>query len=119
MTKQDLGTKGENLAAQYLAKKGYTILETNWHCRQGEIDIVARNGETYVFCEVKTRHSNNVQDALAAITPGKREKFIKAVYYYLNENELDDILWRIDAIGIALPAQGKVMIEHVEDALDW
>ena len=119
MSKQDLGNKGENLAVQYLREKGYTILETNWRCRQGEIDIVAQKGETYVFCEVKTRRGDNVQDALAGITPNKRKKFIKAVYYYLNEKELDDVLWRIDAIGIALPHRGQAIIEHVEDALDW
>lgn len=119
MSKQSLGAKGEKLAAQYLEKKEYTIITMNWRCRQGEIDIVAQHGEIYIFCEVKTRRSMTVQDALASITLSKREKFIKAVYHYLNAHELDEIVWRIDAIGIALPPNGKAIIEHVEDALDW
>lgn len=119
MNTQTLGLRGENLAAQYLKEKDYIILETNWHCRLGEIDIVAQTGATYVFCEVKTRRGKNVQDALVAITLKKRQRFVKAVYHYLNEHGLEDVLWRIDAIGIALPPQGKPIIEHVEDALDW
>lgn len=119
MSKQDLGSRGETLAAQYLEEKAYHILDSNWHCRFGEIDIVAKDGDVYVFCEVKTRRTNNVQEALAAITASKAEKFTKAVYHYLNEHQLEDVVWRIDAIGIALPPRGKVIIEHVEDALDW
>jgi putative endonuclease len=119
MNKQSLGAKGEKLAAQHLEGQGYTIIAMNWRCRQGEIDIVAQQNDLYIFVEVKTRRSMTVQDALASITSSKREKFIKAVYYYLNEHQLDEALWRIDAIGVALPPNGKAIIEHVEDALDW
>jgi len=119
MSKQDLGSQGEKLAAQYLDEKGYTILDSNWHCRLGEIDIIALDGETYVFCEVKTRRANNAQEALVGITASKAKKFTKAVYHYLSEHDLEDVLWRVDAIGIAISTQGQVIIEHVEDALDW
>jgi putative endonuclease len=119
MTKQSLGTKGETLAAQYLEQNGYKIVTMNWRCRQGEIDIVAQQGETYVFCEVKTRHNTTVQDALASITASKQKKLLKAVYHYLQEHQLDEVLWRIDAMGIVFPQNGKPIIEHVEDALGW
>lgn len=116
---QTLGNYGEELAQQYLQTKGYCIKATNWRCQFGELDIVAQLGETLVFVEVKTRRSDQISNALMSITVAKREKLIKAVYSYLDEHELDEALWRIDAIGIAVRRAQAPLIEHVEDALDW
>jgi len=116
---QKTGNKGESIARDYLIQKGYTIVDTNWSTRYGELDIIAQRDEIYVFVEVKTRHSKNTESALASITPNKREKMIKAVYQYLHEKKLDDIIWRIDAIGIALNHKQAPTIDHVEDAFDW
>lgn len=116
---QKTGNAGESIAHDYLVKKGYTILDTNWSTRVGELDIVAKQGEVYVFVEVKSHHSNNTESAFASITPAKRDKMIKAVYHYLHEKELDDVMWRIDAIGIALRRNQPPIIDHVEDAFDW
>ena len=116
---QKIGKKGESIARDFLIQKGYTIIDENWSTRFGELDIVAKKDNVYVFVEVKTRHSKNTESAFASITPAKREKMIKAVYQYLHENDLDDIIWQIDAIGIALHHNQSPIIDHVEDAFDW
>lgn len=116
---QKTGNKGEAIARDFLIQQGYTIIDTNWATRFGELDIVAKQDDIVVFVEVKTRHSINTESAFASITPTKREKMIKAVYQYLHEKDLDDIDWRIDAIGIALLHNQSPIIDHVEDAFDW
>lgn len=113
------GDKGEVIARDYLTQHGYSIIDTNWSTRFGEIDIIARLDELYVFVEVKTRRSNSTESAFASITPTKREKMLKAIYQYLHDKELDDIVWRVDAIGVALRRQQTPIIDHVEDAFDW
>lgn len=118
-SKRKLGDLGEELAAKHLQANGYTIYTTNWYCRRGELDIVAQLGEVWVFAEVKTRRSAHINDAFVGITPAKREKLVAAVYAFLDEHDLDDVIWRIDAIGVALWQGKKPLIAHVEDALDW
>ena len=113
------GARGERLAQNYLIRQGYTILDTNWSTRFGELDIVARFKDVYVFVEVKTRRGCDTELALAGITAAKHDRIIKAVYQYLHDKQLDeDASWRIDVIGIALRRQAAV-IDHVEDAFDW
>lgn len=116
---QKTGDKGEFIARDYLIQKGYTIIDTNWSTRFGEIDIVAKQGEIYIFVEVRSRHSHNTESALASITPSKQNKMIKAIYQYLHTKELEDVDWRIDAIGVALRRNHPPVIDHVEDAFDW
>lgn len=117
--KKRLGDYGEALATRFLEQKGYNIITTNWHCRYGEIDIVAQYADVWAFIEVKTRRSATSKNALEAITPQKQDKFIKAVQMYCSENDLDDITWRIDAIAVSVPHNQQPIIEHVEDAFDW
>ena len=113
------GDKGEAIARNYLVQHDFTIIETNWTTRFGELDIIAKQNDVYVFVEVKTRHSTNTESAFASITPTKREKMIKAVYEYIQDKNLDDIHWRIDAIAVALNRNQAPIIDHVEDAFDW
>ncbi len=116
---QETGDRGESIAQHYLIQKDYVIIDTNWSSRFGELDIIAKQHDIYVFIEVKTRHSKNTESAFASITPAKREKMIKAVYQYIHDKNLDDIHWRIDAIGVALPRNQSPIIDHVEDAFGW
>lgn len=118
--KQKVGDYGESLAIAYLEQHDYRIITTNWHCERGEIDIIAHIDEKMiVFVEVRTRRTATTEPAFASITPSKREKLIASVNLYLHENNLDDAHWRIDIIAIALPPLGEVIINHVENALDW
>ena len=113
------GARGERLARHYLIQQGYVILDANWSTRFGELDIVARFKDVYVFVEVKTRRGPDTEAALAGITAAKHERIIKAVYQYLDDKGLGaDANWRIDVIGVALDG-GRAVIDHVEDAFDW
>ena len=114
-----LGTRGESLARQYLVKKGYAIVTSNWSTPHGEIDIIARYNGIIVFVEVKTRHGRDTESALAGITPAKHERLVKAAYQYLHDHDLDEVTWRIDAIAIALDRHETPIIDHVEDVFDW
>lgn len=113
------GKKGEQIACDFLQKRGYTIITTNWHCQFGEIDIIAQKDTKLIFVEVKTRRTSSTEFAFSSITQSKREKFINAVYLYLDENKLDNANWCIDVIAIALQNGGTVKIDHREDAFDW
>lgn len=107
---------GENLAADYLRKKGYKIIERNFRLRNGEIDIIAIHKNTLVFIEVKTRKSITFGTPLEAITHRKINEIIKTAQLYKSINEnLPDLL-RIDAISISLKPDNKIdMIKHVEN----
>lgn len=118
-SRQTLGQRGEQLAANYLKRQGYTILMTNWRCSQGEIDIIARQEKTLVLVEVRTRRSG-LEDAFASIGPRKRAVLERMAYLYLAEHDLAaDTDWRIDVIAVTFTAQTTPQIEHIEDALDW
>ena len=117
--KQSFGQRGEQLAVNHLTSQGYTITTTNWHCRYGEIDIIARQATTIVFVEVRTRHADLTDAAFASISQRKRERLIRAVHVYLANHHLEESLWRVDVIAIAFPPSGKPVIQHVLDALDW
>lgn len=117
--KRETGNQGETLAAQYLESNGYQIIERNWHCRFGELDIVAKSGENLLFCEVKTVHGISTENAFANMTESKLKKLVKAIHHYLAAHSLEDSLWRLDLVAIAMPTKGNPVIEHLEDALDW
>lgn len=116
---QQTGAMGESLAAAYLRQQGYVILATNWHCPNGEIDIIAKQGQTLVFVEVKTRRGGGLDAAFGSITPSKRQHLIDSAYTYIHERDLGEPLWRIDLIAIALQRGDRPLIDHRENALDW
>lgn len=112
------GRAGERIAAFFLQKNGYQILDKNFRQRNGEIDIVAleKESQTLVFIEVKTRRSNKFGRPIEAITPWKLKSLIRvAQYYKLTHAKLPEIM-RIDAISIMLANDGKpVEIEHFKN----
>lgn len=118
--RETIGHYGEAIAQKHLRTAGYIICDTNWHCRAGEIDIVARQGDQWVFVEVKTRRGALTAEGFAGITPRKADRLVAAIYAYLDAHDLrDDARWRVDAIAVALPPGRAPIVEHVEDALDW
>jgi len=108
-----LGRYGEDLAARRLAEVGMTVIERNWRCRAGEIDIVARDGDALVVCEVKTRRSGPFEHPMAAVTPVKAARL-----RHLAERWLEDHGGpppggvRIDLVGVVLPRRGAPVVEH-------
>lgn len=118
-TSKTTGVDGEAFARRYLEAKGFEIVAANWRCTGGEIDIVARQGETWVFVEVKTRRALAAGDALAAITPTKRQRLLTAAYAFAAQTGVDDPAWRIDAVAVIFARDGSARCHHVENALDW
>lgn len=113
----DIGNVGEQIASDFLQKKGYHILAKNFLIRGGELDIIALTPkkDTLVFVEVKTRSSSDYGSPLEAITPWKLKSVIKAAQFYsMSHPNLPESL-RIDAIAIALLQDGSIgEIEHHE-----
>ena len=108
-----VGKNGEELACEYLKKKGYKILETNKRfSRYCEIDIIALDNSTLVFCEVKTRKTNVCGSPLEAITKTKYQNIKKGIFFYLQENP-NFKKFRIDAISIVL--KPKLEITHLKN----
>ncbi|MCP3770446.1 MULTISPECIES: YraN family protein [Streptomyces] len=110
-----LGRYGEALAARRLAQAGMTILERNWRCgRTGEIDIVARDGDVLVVCEVKTRGAASFQHPMEAVTPAKADRLRDLAQHWLQEHGgAPPGGVRIDLVGVVLPARGAPRVEHV------
>ena len=118
-TRQQRGQNAEALAANFLRERGYSILTTNWHCRYGELDIVARQDETIVFVEVRARSAGGTATAFESIGARKQARLTAAAQSYLAAHELDEVSWRVDAIAVGLRGSAAPVIEHVENALDW
>nr|WP_029951906.1 YraN family protein [Hippea sp. KM1] len=93
------GRWAENKAARLLKNNGYTIIEKNFHCRDGEIDIIAHKGDLLVFVEVKSRFDGS--EPLEYITPSKRAKIIKCARFFMQKRNISDMDVRFDAIGIS------------------
>lgn len=109
-----LGKYGESLAARRLAEAGMTVLERNWRCgRTGEIDIVARDGEVLVVCEVKTRRAGAFEHPMAAVTPEKAERLrgLAACWIHAHGGAPPGGV-RIDLVGVVLPQRGAPVVEH-------
>jgi putative endonuclease len=112
--KDVLGQQGEQLAANFLAEAGMTVLERNWRCKEGEIDIVAVAGRTLVICEVKTRSGLRFGTPIEAITRQKAWRLRKLAALWIKAHELTFDEVRIDIIGILRASAGQFTIEHVE-----
>ena len=119
MKRHHIGAWGEEIASQYLEAKGYRILARNWRTQEGEVDLVAQDGETIVFVEVKTRTSKEFGWPEESITLTKRRRLQRSAMAYLSDQDLIDILWRIDVIAIDCNYSGGVeRLEHYIDAVD-
>lgn len=97
---QRFGQKAEDMAARYLKKRGYRILDRNYRTRSGEIDIVARDGETLVFVEVKARTSERYGSAKAAVTAHKQRQVSKAALGYLQRTDQCHVKARFDVVTV-------------------
>lgn len=98
--KRSIGTEYEERAVQYLQDLGWTILERNYRCRQGEIDIIARDGGCLVFIEVKYRKDAKFGNPAEAVAPAKQKRIIRTAYYYICTHHGTMPACRFDVIGI-------------------
>jgi putative endonuclease len=111
MNNRQVGAQKEALACEYLRQKGYVILEQNFRCRSGEIDIVARDGIYLVFVEVKFRSTNRLGGPLDAVDIRKQHKIRQVANWYLMQNRIENAWVRFDVVGILGDE-----IEHIKDA---
>ncbi len=118
MKRRDTGIRGEKLARDFLKKRGYRILETNYRCPEGEIDIIAKHKDSLVFIEVRTKKSLKFGSPEESITPTKKERLrATASHYQQTHNDLP-LLWRIDVVAVELNQEGKLLrIELIENAV--
>ncbi|NLU69745.1 YraN family protein [Streptomyces sp. HNM0574] len=133
-----LGRYGEDLAARQLRAAGMAVLERNWRCRDGEVDIIARDRDALVICEVKTRQVHRdrtapgkprpatpqpYQDPMAALSPRKAARLRRLAARWLSERWLARYGnvpgggVRIDLIGVLVPARGAPQVQHVKGVL--
>ncbi|HBA60758.1 MAG TPA: YraN family protein [Elusimicrobia bacterium] len=108
----DKGARYEEQAAAFLEKAGFRIVDRNWACSMGELDIVARKGDTLVFAEVRARSNPGYGSPAESVTPAKRAKIIKAAMAYIKARRPEAETFRFDVIGI-VPGEPP---EHIEDA---
>jgi putative endonuclease len=117
LARRNTGQRGEDLASAYLQAAGYRILERNYRCVFGEIDIVAEEGQTLVFAEVKSRRSGSYGDPQLAVGLQKQKKVSRVALHYLKERRLQDRCARFDVVAVKLwPAEGR--IELIRNAFE-
>ena len=114
--KKLLGREGEDLAARFLMKQVYRILERNYSTRIGEIDLVALHDGAVVFVEVKTRTSDAFGAPELAVTPRKQQRMVKAALAYIKQRKLHQVPCRFDVVAITTTAEQEV--EHIQNAFE-
>ena len=116
--KHKLGKYGEYLACKYLEKNGYTVLNRNFRCKFGEIDIIAKDQQKkeLVFCEVKTRSNFHFGRPSQSVTPIKQKHILNVSEYYLYINNLDDIPLRFDVIEVYI-CNFSFQINHIKQII--
>ena len=113
-----LGRRGEALAAGKLEALGFTVVARNYRCLHGELDLIARQGETWVFVEVRTRRGDGFGSPEASITARKRAHLIAAAQHYLQAHDLADVPWRIDLVAVDLAPNGALRrLDVIENAV--
>ena len=120
LTAQELGKRGEDAAVRYLKLNGYEIIERNWKCRFGEVDIIARDEDDVVcFIEVKTRRSIEAGIPEEAVTPDKQRRYEKIALSYMIGAEWDDgVNVRFDTIGICVTGNRRALLRHHKGCFD-
>lgn len=111
--KDVLGRRGEEIAARYLVAAGMTVVDRNWRCPQGEIDLIARDGDELVFVEVKTRSGVAFGHPLESITVAKLARLRRLAAAWCEAHPGDHNRVRIDALAVIAPVVGEVEVEHL------
>jgi putative endonuclease len=108
-----LGAYGERLAIRHLVARGMVVLDRNWRCDAGEIDVVLRDGDTLVICEVKTRSSDVCGTPHEAITPAKLDRLGRLGAAWADQHGVHPAEMRIDLVAVSRPRRGPAVVDHV------
>jgi len=115
--RQVLGKEGELIAENYLKKKGYKLVERNYRCPVGEMDLIALDRKVVVFIEVKTRSDHRFGNPLESVHWHKQQKMSKTALFFLSQHRLHQREARFDVIGISLEGREPV-VEHIQNAFE-
>ncbi len=110
---QALGAYGEAVAARHLAEQGMALLDRNWRCDEGELDLVLRDGDALVVCEVKTRTSLEHGSPHEAVTPEKLGRLVRLGVRWAEAHDVRPEEIRIDLVAVLRPRKGQTLVEHV------
>ncbi len=110
--RRELGRYGEAYAARHLTARGMVVLDRNWRCGAGEIDLVLRDGDDLVVCEVKTRSSTAYGSPLEAVTPAKADRLQRLAALWIEQRGIRPGGVRIDLVGVLLRPRGAPQVEH-------
>jgi putative endonuclease len=112
----DLGARGERIAVAYLTDVGLRVLDRNWRCRDGELDIVAREGDALVFCEVKTRRGNGYGHPVEAVTAVKQRRLRVLAQRWLAAHDEHAPDLRFDVVGVLVRPSRPALVTHLRAA---
>ena len=110
---QALGAYGEAVAARHLVEQGMAVLDRNWRCDEGELDLVLRDGDALVVCEVKTRTSLEHGSPHEAVTPEKLSRLVRLGVRWAEAHHVRPQEIRIDLVAVLRPRKGQTLVEHV------
>ena len=115
-TRSELGSRGERIAAAYLTDTGLRLLDRNWRCREGELDLVARDDEAIVFCEVKTRRGIGYGSPVEAVTPAKQRRLRLLAQRWLAAHDEHAPYLRFDVVGVLVRPDRPALVTHLRGA---
>ena len=119
MKRKTTGMIGEKLAADFLTKQGYEIVETNYRCKEGEVDIIAKDGEFLVFVEVRGKNSRAFGSPEESVTARKKQHLRNVAARYQETHDDLPLQWRIDFVAVELDGRGKPMrLEVIKNAVE-
>jgi putative endonuclease len=111
--RQALGAYGERVAARHLTEQGLVVLDRNWRCPEGELDLVLRDGAVLVACEVKTRRGDSCGSPHEAVDPVRLERLHRLVWRWAEEHDVHPDEARVDLVAVQQPRRGAAVVEHV------
>jgi putative endonuclease len=115
-TTSDLGAHGERIATAYLTDRGLRVLDRNWRCRDGELDIVAREGDALVFCEVKTRRAIGFGHPVEAVGHEKQRRLRTLAQRWLAAHDEHAADLRFDVVGVLVREDRPALVTHLRAA---
>lgn len=111
---REVGDRGEDLACRHLEALGWEVLDRNWRCSEGELDVVARADGLLVFCEVKTRRSERFGSPVEAVSVAKARRLRRLAWAWLRERGQKGECFRIDVVGVLCRAGEQPRLQHLE-----
>ena len=114
-TRLALGAYGEDVAARFLTEeRGMTLLDRNWRCPEGELDLVLRDGDVLVACEVKTRRGDHCGSPHEAVDPVRLERLHRLMWRWAEQHGVHPSEARVDLVAVLRPRRGPAAVDHVE-----